>query len=343
MLDRNRRGLDPQKPRGALGMVAGRRDDMFGMDFERLFARHQHAALFHHDMARDDPFRPGPFIAVDLGFLDDLHPPLACALGHRLGHVGRVDIAVLRVIERADQVLGPDQRPAVLDLFRRQKLVIDVRRLGHGRIEHIFVHPLLPLGHAQVAHHIEARVQAGLGLQRLVEIDRIFVDMGRGIGHVEQGQKPRRMPGRPRGQRVTLQQHRIPARLGQVIGDTCPDGAAADDKGFDMGFHLGAPGRFIWAISDRLADFRKGQPDAMRPKATWSHVADCARNGAGGWLGSCRIPSPARRAPNDRSGHSLDRTNPAPTSTTDRIRVRLIGWAARPKVPVQSRISAADN
>ncbi len=41
MLDRDRRDVDPQQPRGALGMVAGGGDHMFGRDFKGFLGRHQ--------------------------------------------------------------------------------------------------------------------------------------------------------------------------------------------------------------------------------------------------------------------------------------------------------------
>jgi hypothetical protein len=97
---------------------------------------------------------------------------------------------------------------------------------------------VLRLRHAQVAHHVEARVQARLLLQRLVEFHGVVVDVARRVGHVEQRQKPGRMPGGAGGQLVPFQQHHIlPPRPRKVIGDGRADGTAADDKGFDMGLH----------------------------------------------------------------------------------------------------------
>jgi hypothetical protein len=94
------------------------------------------------------------------------------------------------VEQRPLQIVGAHQRPAVPISFGRQEFVIDAGGFGDRGIQHVFVHPVLGLRHAQVADHREAGVQAGLGLKPLVEIDRVFVDMGRGIGHVEQGSSP---------------------------------------------------------------------------------------------------------------------------------------------------------
>ena len=95
---------------------------------------------------------------------------LTRALGHRLRHVGGVNVAILRVIQRAHQIIGAHQGPAFLDLRRAQEFVINARGFGDGRIQHVFIHAFLPLRHAQVANHGEACVQAGFRLEPFVEI-----------------------------------------------------------------------------------------------------------------------------------------------------------------------------
>jgi hypothetical protein len=210
---------------------------MLGMDFELLFRGDKVAPLVHHAGARDDPFRTGPAIAVDLNLAFNRGAMLTRALGHRLRHVGGVNVAVLRVIERADQIIGAHQRPAILDFLGRQELVVDASRLRDRGIQHVFVHAFLTLRHPQVADHRESCVQAGLGLEPLVEIHRVFVDMGGRKAHVEQGQQTCGVPGRAGSQLVAFHQHRIPTRFGKVIGDAVTDGTTADDQGFDMGFH----------------------------------------------------------------------------------------------------------
>ena len=263
VFDRNRRDLDAQKFRGALCVVAGGSDDMLGVDVIGFFGRHQHAALVFHPGDRDDPLRPGPAIAVDLNLAFNRGAMLTCALGHGLGHVGGVNVAVLRVIERADKVFGPHQGPAVLDLFRGQKLVIDPGCFSDRGIEHVFIHAFLTLRHAQVADHGKTGVEAGFRLEPFVEIHRVFVDMGGGVGHVEQGQKARRMPCGACGQLVTFDQHRIPTRLGEVIGNAGANRTAANDKGFDMGFHGETPN----GLNGRL-------PLSARSQGKWARRPD---------------------------------------------------------------------
>ena len=164
MFHNNSGGLDPQQPRGALGVVAGGGHDMLGGDVEAVVGGHQIAALFDHARAGHDPFAARPAVTVNLHFPFKRAAELPRAFGHRLRHVRRIDVAILRVIERADQVFGADQRPAVFHFFRCQELVVDPRRLSHRRIQHVFVHALLMLRHPQVADDIKAGVQARLRL-----------------------------------------------------------------------------------------------------------------------------------------------------------------------------------
>ena len=117
MFHRDRRNPDAQQFRGALGMVAGGGDNMFSGDFKPVVRRHQIAALFHHASTGNDPFSPGPAVAIHLYLSLKAAAKLPRPLGHRLGHIGGVYVTVLRVVKRPDQVVGPHQRPAVLDVL----------------------------------------------------------------------------------------------------------------------------------------------------------------------------------------------------------------------------------
>ena len=97
---------------------------------------------------------------------------------------------------------------------RGQPLVGDADGLGGRGIELELVHPRVGLRHAQVADHREAGVEAGLGLERLVELHRVVVDVAGGVAHVEERQQARGVPGRAGGQLVALEQHGVgPAGL----------------------------------------------------------------------------------------------------------------------------------
>ena len=262
MLDRNRGDADAQQAGGALRVVAGGGHDMLGPDLEDLARTDKVAALFHQPFAGHDPFAASPRIPVDLHLAFDAGAGHARALGHGLGHVGGVDIAVCRMEQRALQILGTDQRPAVPDLLGRQELMLDADRLSGGGIQHVFVHAFVGLGHAQVAAAGEARVQPGLRFQVRIKLDRIVVDMGGRIVHVEQRQQARRVPGRSGRQLVAFDQHRIPPRAGQVQGDAATNRAAPDDKNLHMRLHSARlPGCVVDSVTATDAARRSDRPD----------------------------------------------------------------------------------
>ena len=256
MLNRDRRALDAEQPRCALGVVAGGRHHMLGADLEGFFGGHQIAALLAHHMAAHDPFAARPLVAVHLHAAQDLNPALARAPGHGHGHIGGVYVAVRRVIERAHQILGAHKRPALTDFLRREPFIGHAAGFGGGGVEHVFIHPLAALRHAQIADHREAGIEPGFRFERLVELDGVIVDMGGGVGHVEIGQKPRRVPCGAGGELVALQEdHIFPARARQMIGDRGADSAATHNKCPNMRFHCrSSPGNSC------LLDAGKGRP-----------------------------------------------------------------------------------
>ena len=204
MLDRNGRGFNAQQFGGALRMIARGGDHMFGMDHDLFIRSHQIAALFNHFCQRDFPFAAGPFIGVGLPFTLDRHAALARAFGHRHGDIGRIDIAIGRMINRAHQILGSNQRIAFFDLRWAEPFIGHAAGLGRGGIDHIFIHPLFGLRHAQIANDGKSGIKPGFGFELFIELDRILMDMGCGKGHVKERQQTRCMPGRSRGQLIAL-------------------------------------------------------------------------------------------------------------------------------------------
>ena len=196
MFHRDGRDLDAQKLRRTLCMIARRRHHMLGGDHHLRIRRDQVPPLLDHLGDRHFPRITRPVISIHLPFPLDGDAKLARALGHRLRDIGRIDIAVGWVIDRAFQILGAHQRPPVLYLLRGEKLIGDAHGLGRRGIEHVFIHAVLALGHAQVTNNVEARVQAGFRFEPFVELHRIVVDMRCCIAHVEERQQSGRMPGR---------------------------------------------------------------------------------------------------------------------------------------------------
>ena len=239
VLHRYRRHLDTQQPRGALCMVPGRHNDMLGPAFESFLSGDEIAALFGHATAANDPFGTRPFERIGLPLPMQCDSPLSGPLRHRLGDVGRVDVAVRRVEKRADEIVGAHERISFGYFRRRKPFVRDAYGLGCRRIEHVLVHALLRLRHPQVAHHVESGIEAGLRLQGLVVFDRVIVDVAGRITHVEQGKQSGSVPRGPGRKFVALDQHDFrPAGSRQMVCDRNADGSAADHKRSRMFGHV---------------------------------------------------------------------------------------------------------
>ena len=299
VLDRHRGQPHAEQPGGALDVVAGGGDDMLRRDRDPLLARDQVSAPLDHRGQPDLPVVALPFVGIGLPSALDRHAALPRALGHRHGDVGGVYVAVGRVVDRPDEVVGAHQRPALLDLRGRQPLVGHAAGLRRGGVEHVLVHALARLRHAQVPDHRKPGVQPGLLLERLVEVDGVFVDVRRGVGHVEQRKQPGGVPGGSGGQLVALnERHPFPARAGEMVGDGGARGAAADHKG--LGFTLHG----CVSLIASFAALSQIPPVAVQPIRP---IGGQNRHGRGLMPGPAReSPAPARAWP--PGGHAPRRS-----------------------------------
>ncbi len=192
--------------------------------------------------------RDQPFAARKLG--DRGHSGVAVegraalprALGQRLRQVGGLDIAVVGVLDRAEDAVGVTQRPDRLDLGGGEEADVDTERAGDAGIVAILVHPVGRRRQADVADLRKAGVEAGLRLQRGIEADRILVKLADRIAEVEQGQQAGGVPGRARGEFLALEEDAVgPAELRQVVQRADPHDAAADDHCPCCRFHVVLP------------------------------------------------------------------------------------------------------
>ena len=181
----------------------------------------------------------------DFGLLVDLGAAAARAFAQRHGEVGRRDVAVIGMIERADDfrragaVAEFDQRPQIADLARADHLEGHADGIRRAAVFLVFVHAIAAGREAQISGDVETHVLAGFGGQTLVEIHRVLVQLADRVAHVEQRQQARRMPGRSRGQLGALQQHDVrPALQRQVIKRADAYHSAANHHDAGMSFHL---------------------------------------------------------------------------------------------------------
>ena len=162
-------------------------------------------------------------LAVDLG------PAFTRAARQRLRQVGGLDVAVLGVLDRADDPFDIAQRPDVLDLAGREELDLDADRLGDAGVVIVLVHPVAGAGEADVRHLPKAGVEARLLFEGLVERDGILMNLSDRVAQVEQRQQARRMPGRAGGQLLALDEHAVgPALPGEMVERRNADHAPAD-------------------------------------------------------------------------------------------------------------------
>jgi hypothetical protein len=102
-------------------------------------------------------------------------------------------------------------------------------RLRDPGIVTVFVHPVAGAGEADVRDLPEPDILTGLGLQALVEPDRVFVQLADRVGHVEQRQQAGGVPGRSGGQLLALDQDDVrPAFLHEMIQRAHADHPAPD-------------------------------------------------------------------------------------------------------------------
>ena len=88
--------------------------------------------------------------AGDHGVAVDFGAAIARALGQGLGQVGRLDIAVIGMLDGADDAVGLAQRPDSLTCAGRQLVDLDADGLGDARVIHELVPAVLGAGQADV-------------------------------------------------------------------------------------------------------------------------------------------------------------------------------------------------
>ncbi len=229
MLDRNDRNVDADHLAGLAGKGARAGDDVLGDDLA-LVCRHLPVTVFK--------LLDGGDCRVAI----DGRPAVTRALGQRLRQIGGLNITVIRMLDGAEQAVRLAERPDLLHLLRRQHIDAHADGLGNAGIIHIFVPAILGAGETDVGDLGETDIHAGLFLQFLVELHGIFVDLANRVAHVEQRQKPGRVPGGTGGQLLALDEHAVaPALLGQMIKRRDADDAATDHHRPCMCLHLQNP------------------------------------------------------------------------------------------------------
>jgi hypothetical protein len=189
---------------------------------------------------------PRSVVTVDLG------APVAGAARHGLGEVRRLDVAILAMLDGADDAVRLHQRPDLLHLGGCQEFDGDADGPRDAGVIFVFVHPVLRAGEPDVGDVAEAGVEAGFLFEGLVEVDRVFVELTHRVAEVEQRQQAGGVPGGARGQFAPLDEdHVAPALLREVVERADADCASADDDNARLGLHKATFGMVVSSPQDR--------------------------------------------------------------------------------------------
>ena len=153
-----------------------------------------------------------PRVAIDLG------AGHAGALGVRVGDAGRIDVALDRVVEHADEVLRVEHGEHLLRLFERDHLEFHAEVATPG-LRHLQpVEPGLVVGQHEAAGEVDAAVLPRLRLDLLVQVDRVLLELRHVRITVQRVHPTGRMPGRTRRELTPFDQHHVgPAGLREVV------------------------------------------------------------------------------------------------------------------------------
>ena len=191
--------------------------------------------------------------------LRDAHAPHAGAAGQRRRHVDRIDGAVARQPEGAEQIADLQNGVALPSLRRRQQVALEVVGLRGGRRPPELDQPLGRPGHRHPTTPLETGGETGLGLELAVQAGRILHQSGPGLCRPELAEEARRMPRRAAGKLPLFEEDDVvPSAAGQVVGGRGPDDTAADDD------HAGTVGQ----VSLRRCTFHgRPFPHQARPQS----------------------------------------------------------------------------
>ena len=225
VLHRDDGHVDPDHRQRLAAPGARRRHDMFGDDLA---------------LVRDDP--PGAVrLRPDIHNLRvavDFRAAGAGAGRKRIGQIDRGHMAVMRVEEGAHQALRVRQRPERTNLIEPDHLERHADGVRRAAIFAVLVHAVAIGREPEIAGDVKAHILPGLGFERLVEIDRVFVDLADAVAHVEERQQARRVPGGAGRQFGFFEQHGVgPTELCEMVGDRDADAAAADNHSPGVSAH----------------------------------------------------------------------------------------------------------
>ena len=157
--------------------------------------------------------------------------PRALGVGHR--HVGGVHLSVHGGPEAAHEIGCVDQRPALLDAGRGDRLDRKAEIAGHGGAAGELLVACGIVGDTKGAVAAKAGSLARLRFERAEQLTRILRQFGHLPRRTQLRHQARGVPGRAAGELLALaQDHVADAELREVIGDGAAGNATSNDDDF---------------------------------------------------------------------------------------------------------------
>ena len=154
----------------------------------------------------------------------DLRARIARALGQRLRHLRRVDVAVERIVQPGDDTVRFQERMVRADLCRGQHLEFDT--LGAGLRDHVpeLIDPLGGVRQTDAARDVVVDLVTDARGQFRIQPGAVALQLDQVPGGREIRAVARSMPGGTGGQLIALEQHRVSdPELRQMIKSAAAD------------------------------------------------------------------------------------------------------------------------
>ena len=207
----------------------------------------------------------------DARVLEDPRLPRSGSLDERGTQVGRADAAVVGRPDRADDILGIHQRPALLRLSRGNGPGTHAEQVRQRLLAPDVDEPVFAGGDRERALVDPAGRLTGLLLQPCVERDGVADEVGQIAGRAKRPHLGGGVPRGAGGQPIALQQDGVAdARLGEVIEGRATHDTAADNDDGGVGRQVGLEHRICRcpAASTEHRECSRCQPSATRTEST---------------------------------------------------------------------------
>ncbi len=167
---------------------------------------------------------------------------------------------VARLVEPSQEPLGRGERPQLADGLGGDDVRLGPVVTCHRRRVRDLVHPAGRSGEGQGAAAVVSDRHAGLRLEPRVGVDAVAGELGHGMRPADPGQQPGRMPARPGGDPLALEDEDVGhPQPGEVIGGARARHAAPDHDRTDAAREVpvarlrGEPRRGDRVVEQRLA------------------------------------------------------------------------------------------